>query len=261
MRGVDAQRLHAGQPRKTHECSVIGNCPVAKQPRKQGQRVIGQGRIDERLLPVEGFRRATTRETISVEFALDDFREEFGDRSQPKPVSPVSSIQRLPKHKLTAVGVVAQIQPVIDFTPILCALCNGRARFPSVNTADHDVHAVQPSFGIQALGNAFPVQAPEQIQAVGENHRFIETDLRLTERLAHAVRRRDDIWVEQSDVESFRMAVCQQCLMQVRQARPRSRFRCRRIPRPARALCASAIRDESGVFPWLHPSPLLSTNS
>src|SRR3984893_12157463 len=52
----------------------------------------------------------------------------------------------------------------------------------------------------------------------GENYRFIETDLRLTEGLAHAVRRRDDIRVEQRDVNAFRMSECQQHLMQVRQS-------------------------------------------
>jgi hypothetical protein len=106
--------------------------------------MIGQRRIDKRFLPVEGFCGVTTRETISVNLRLDHFGEEFGNRTQPEPVSPVPSIQRLPKHKLTAAGVVAQIQPVIDFTPVLCALCNGCARFPSVDTADYDVHAIEP---------------------------------------------------------------------------------------------------------------------
>jgi hypothetical protein len=36
--------------------------------------MIGQRRVDERLLPVERFRRTTARQTISVKFALDDFR-------------------------------------------------------------------------------------------------------------------------------------------------------------------------------------------
>ena len=107
MRGVDAQRLHTGQPRETHECSVIGNRPVAKHPRQQSERMIGQRRIDKRFLPVEGFRGATTRETISVNVGLDHFGEKVGNRAQSQPVSPVPAIQRLPKNKLTAVGVVA----------------------------------------------------------------------------------------------------------------------------------------------------------
>jgi hypothetical protein len=62
--------------------------------------VIGQRRINKRFLPVEGFCGATTRETISVNVRLDHFGEEFGNRTQPEPVSPVPSIQRLPKHEL-----------------------------------------------------------------------------------------------------------------------------------------------------------------
>jgi hypothetical protein len=56
---------------------MTGDCPIAKQPREQGQRVIGQRRIDERLLPVKSFRRAAARQAISVQVSLDDFEEEF----------------------------------------------------------------------------------------------------------------------------------------------------------------------------------------
>jgi hypothetical protein len=69
--------------------------------------VIGHRRIDERFLPVKGFRRTTTWQTISVQFALDDFWEEFRDCTQPEPVSPVPSIQGFSEHKLAAVDVVA----------------------------------------------------------------------------------------------------------------------------------------------------------
>jgi len=136
---------------------------------------------------------------------------------RPEPAPPVPSIQWFSQHKLTAVRIVAEVQPVIDFAPILCALCNGRARLASVDTADHDVYAIESAFRIQPLWNTLPIQTPEEIQPVGENHRFIETNLRLTERLAYAVRRRDDIRIEQRDVDPFRMSVGQQCLMQVRQ--------------------------------------------
>jgi hypothetical protein len=47
--------------------------------------VIGQCRIDERFLPVEGFRRATARETIPVQFILGDFGEQFANRTKPQP--------------------------------------------------------------------------------------------------------------------------------------------------------------------------------
>jgi hypothetical protein len=198
---------------------VIGDRSVAKQPREQSKSVIGQGRIDERLLPVESLCRAAAWETISVKFALDDFREKLCDCSQSEPASPVPAIQRLPEHKLSAVGVIAQVQPVVDFTPVLGALCDGRARRPRVDTTDHDVHSVQSAVRIQALRNAPPVQAPEQIQAIGEDDGLVKTYLGPAERLAYAVRRRDDIWIEQSDVDAFRVSIFQQCPMQIRQPR------------------------------------------
>jgi len=46
-----------------------------------------------------------------------------------------------------------------------------------------------------------------------------------------------------------------------KEAQLRLRFRSRRNRRSAHALCVSATQDESGEFPWFHPSPLLCTNS
>lgn len=56
---------------------MVGDRSVAKQPREQDQCVIRQRRIDERFLPFESFRRAAAWETISVQFALNDFWEKF----------------------------------------------------------------------------------------------------------------------------------------------------------------------------------------
>ena len=60
-------------------------------------------------------------------------------------MSPVPAIQRFSEDKLTAIRIVAQVQPVIDLAPILRAPRDGGSRFPSVDTADHDVYAIQPS--------------------------------------------------------------------------------------------------------------------
>jgi hypothetical protein len=38
----------------------------------------------------------------------------------------------------------------------------------------------------------------------------------MTERLAYTVGWGDDVWIEQGDVGSLRMSVCQQCLMEIR---------------------------------------------
>jgi hypothetical protein len=162
---------------------MVRESAVPKQSRQHRQSLIGQCLIDEGLLPFEGFCCAAAWQTISVQFALYDFGEKLCDGSQPEPVSPVPSIQGFTQNELPSVGIVAQVQPIIDFTPFLRALRDGGSRFPSVDTADHHVYAIQPSFRIQPLWNTLPIQPPEEIQPVRENHRFIETDLRLTERL------------------------------------------------------------------------------
>jgi hypothetical protein len=69
--------LDAADTREIHERPVIGDPPITKQSREQGQRVIGQRWINERFLPVEGFRRATAWQAISVQFALDNFGEKL----------------------------------------------------------------------------------------------------------------------------------------------------------------------------------------
>lgn len=167
--------------------------------------MVCQCRIDERFLPVERFRCTATRKTVAIGIRLNDFRKQLGDCTQPEPVALVSSVQRLPQHKLPAVSVVAEIQPVIHFTPILGAFRNCRPGFPRVNTADYDVNSVKPAFRVESFRYALPVQTPEHVQPVGQNHRFMKTNLRLTERLADTVGWRDHIRVEQGDMKSFRM--------------------------------------------------------
>src|SRR5581483_11359418 len=153
---VDRQGLYSSYRRKTDEGTVIRDRPVSKRASKQGESVIGQRRIDERFLPVEGFRCATTREAISVKIRLDHFGEEFGNRAEPEPVAPIPSIQRLSEHILPTVGVVTQVQPVIHFAPIFRALCDGRSCLTRVDTADYDVHAVQAPFHVKPFGNSLP---------------------------------------------------------------------------------------------------------
>jgi hypothetical protein len=52
----------------------------------------------------------------------------IGQRRINELLLPVASIQGFTQNKLTSVGIVAQVQPIIDFTPIPCALCDCRAR-------------------------------------------------------------------------------------------------------------------------------------
>lgn len=68
-----------------------------------------------RLRTFESFCRAAVWLAISVEFAADHFGEELGDCPQPKALPPV---QGFPQDKLSTVGIVDQVQPIIDFAPI-----------------------------------------------------------------------------------------------------------------------------------------------
>jgi len=86
--------------------------------------MIGQGRIDEWLLPVECFHRAATGSAIVVEFLLYSLGKELRNRAQPRPVPPIPSIQRFPKDKLSAVGVVAKVKPIINVAPLFGAFSN-----------------------------------------------------------------------------------------------------------------------------------------
>ncbi len=144
---------------------------------------------------------------------------------------------------------VAQVKPIVDFAPVLGTPCDGCSGFPPIHAPDHNIHAIQSSFGVQPFRNSLPIEAPEQIQTVGENHRFIEANFRLTEGLTHAICRRNELGIEQSDVEAFRMSVSQECLMQVRQSCRDCASISAASNNQAPALDASAIPDEGGAIP------------
>lgn len=174
--------------------------------------------IDEGFLAVERFRRTATWETIAIAVRINDFREQLGNCTQPEPSTTVSPIQGLSEHKLPAVRVIAEVHPVIYFTPILRTFCDGRPRASRVYAADHNIHSVKPAFRVESIGNPLPIQAPEHVQPVRQDHRFMKTSFSLTEGLPHAICGRDNVWIQKSDVKAFRVSVCQKRLMQVRQS-------------------------------------------
>jgi hypothetical protein len=91
-RWIDPQRLHSADTREIHKCSVIRHRPVAEQAREQCQGVVGQGRIDERFLPVERFCCATAWEAVVIGTRPNGFGKELGHRTQPESVPSVPSI-------------------------------------------------------------------------------------------------------------------------------------------------------------------------
>ena len=131
--------------------------------------MIGQGRIHERFLSFEGFDGATTGQSIFDDVALDHFREQFRNCTQPKSMPSVPSIQRFSQNELSAIGVVAQVQPVVDFTPTLRALRDRCSRFPGIHTPDHNIHPVQSSFGVE------PFRIPSQSRPQNRFNRLART--------------------------------------------------------------------------------------
>ena len=64
--------------------------------------MVGKRRIYERFLSFERFDGAAARQTVVVERRLDQFREQFGDSSQPGSRALVLPVPGLTKHELPA---------------------------------------------------------------------------------------------------------------------------------------------------------------
>src|SRR5579862_1742697 len=113
----------------------------------------------------------------------------------------VNSVKRLPQHKLAAVCVVANVQPIGDSAPRAGnGLVNLRPRGARVYTADHQIEIIaQVVVRVDVLWNCFPVEAPEQVQAIDEDYGLEQPDLARRERLTDAVRRRNPISVHYGD--------------------------------------------------------------
>ena len=52
---------------------MMGQFAVPKELRQHRQRTGSERLVDERLLPVQGFNRRTTRQRVFARFCVDDF--------------------------------------------------------------------------------------------------------------------------------------------------------------------------------------------
>ena len=135
--------------------------------------------VDERMLPLsQSFRGAARRKSISlVGTPVYDRREQLiHTRQASSPVLPVPS-QRLPEHKLPAVRKVSAVQPVASDFPRLEAddagyIRPGRTR---VDTGDQKIRIRQVAPACDIVRQCFPGYAPEQIQAVDQDYRLVQT--------------------------------------------------------------------------------------
>src|SRR6266849_11003816 len=110
-RRIGRKGLHAA-PGHVDESAVVGDRAMPKQSCQQRQRMVGERRIYERLLPFQRFHGAAAWQPVVVERWLDQFREQFGDSSQTGSRALVLPIPGLTKHKLPPRRVVSQVEPV-----------------------------------------------------------------------------------------------------------------------------------------------------
>ena len=90
----------------------MGECAVAKEPRKHSERACRQHLIDEWLLSFERLRRTATGQRIFACFRIRNLRIELRNGSQPDRAAVVCGVQRLAEHILTAARVVAEVEPL-----------------------------------------------------------------------------------------------------------------------------------------------------
>jgi hypothetical protein len=63
---------------------MMADFPVTKQLRQQGQRVLSEGRVNERRMSFEGLNRATAWLSVIVKAGIHDLRIKLGGNSQPQ---------------------------------------------------------------------------------------------------------------------------------------------------------------------------------
>ena len=164
--------------------------------RKQCERMIGESRIDEWFLSLQGLDRAATWLVIVIERRIDHFREELLHGAQSSGGTPVHPIPWLTEHELSACRMVPEIQPVVNRVSVSAGFFgNQLSRAAIVDTADHNIDAVQASSGAKMVRYSVPIQVPEEIEARRENHRFRMPDFGLAEWLPDAVCRRNQVAV------------------------------------------------------------------
>jgi hypothetical protein len=167
---------------------------MPEEARQQCKRMIGDGRIDEWFLSLQGFDRAAARLAIVIERHVDQFREEFCDAAQSSRGTLVHPIPWLTEHELSACRVVPEIQPVVNRASLsACFIGNQLSRATTVDTADHNIDAVQARSSAKMVRYSVPIQVPEEIETGCEDHRFRMPDFGLAERLADTICRRNQV--------------------------------------------------------------------
>ena len=71
--------------------------------------------------------------------------------------------------------------------------------FAGIHASDQDISLLLPSL-VQKLWDRFPVETPKEVDAIGQDNHFMETNIAYAERLPHAVGLRNQVAIDQGDV-------------------------------------------------------------
>ena len=118
---------------------MIADFSVTKQPSQQGEGVLGEGRVNKRLLALQCLSRATARFSIVVEIRVHYFRKELRRRPQAEFFPAIPLIEGFAQDELSAICIVAQIEPVRNRAPIPNRIANRSPCSPRIHAPDHNV--------------------------------------------------------------------------------------------------------------------------
>ena len=80
---------------------------------QQGQSVLCQGLVDERMLPLQGIGRATAWLSVVVERRIDDLSKNSSETVRRRAaLRRFTRLERLAPDKLAAIGIVPEVEPV-----------------------------------------------------------------------------------------------------------------------------------------------------
>jgi len=175
----------------------MGECAVAKEPRKHSECACRQHLIDKWLLPFKCLSRAATGQRILACFRIDDLRIEFRNGSEPGRGAAVRGVQRLAEHILPAARIVAKVKPVRGAVIRPGNSGDDRlSRRPRIDTADNQVRTRRigsQRILVKVFRVRLPLEAPEEIDTVDQDNGLVQSYIGRCERLADAIGLRDEI--------------------------------------------------------------------
>ena len=92
---------------------MVRDLSMPEEPRQQRESLVSQGLIDKRLLALQGLDRAAGRKIVGCgKVRSHDLWKQLRNDGETMLESPIASILGLSKYKLTAVSIVADVEPI-----------------------------------------------------------------------------------------------------------------------------------------------------